>query len=315
MPQTSPVAGLKEEVREFWNADPCGSRYLGDHADFEAHARARYQLEPYIHEFAGFAQSAGQRVLEVGSRHGRGLSGMVKGWSASHRRGSFQHLNRAGEAALRNGGPHARSACVRRRAPAVSGRHLRRRLLLRRDAPQPRHSAMYPRSLASSQARRRASHHDLPHASLTGFMLWLRYGFLRGSLCVSPFAITWKVQAPSPTREKKARTLLQGSSKLSCGKLQPRRSAFERTFGTLSKGWRTALVWRLYPRFLVRRLGARWGLFLLISARNRRRRKDAYKFCSHQRCSTNRDHGRDQEVSPARKRFQTFRTAPTSIEV
>src|SRR5882724_13291184 len=77
MPHASPVAGLKpvsgtkehalkEEVRDFWNADPCGSRYLGDRADFEAHARARYQLEPYIHEFAGFAQSRGQRVLEVG---------------------------------------------------------------------------------------------------------------------------------------------------------------------------------------------------------------------------------------------------------
>jgi len=77
MPQATPVPGFnepglkepglkKEEVRDFWNADPCGSRYLGDHADFEAHARARYQLEPYIHEFAGFARSRGQRVLEVG---------------------------------------------------------------------------------------------------------------------------------------------------------------------------------------------------------------------------------------------------------
>jgi hypothetical protein len=65
MPQATPVlgfnepglkeAGLKEEVRDFWNADPCGARYLGDRADFEAHAWARYQLEPYIHEFAGFA--------------------------------------------------------------------------------------------------------------------------------------------------------------------------------------------------------------------------------------------------------------------
>jgi hypothetical protein len=27
------------------------------------------------------------------------------------------------------------------------------------------------------------------------------------------------------------------------------------------------IVWRLYPRFLVRRLGAKLGLFLLISAR------------------------------------------------
>src|SRR5258708_14043506 len=76
MPQASPVPGfkepgsnehaLKEEVRDFWNADPCGSRYLGDRADFEAHARARYRLEPYIHEFAGFAESGGRRVLEVG---------------------------------------------------------------------------------------------------------------------------------------------------------------------------------------------------------------------------------------------------------
>src|SRR5271157_6526858 len=71
MPDVSPspevnAPELKEAVRDFWNADPCGSRYLGDRADFEAHARARYHLEPYIHEFAGFAQSSGQRVLEVG---------------------------------------------------------------------------------------------------------------------------------------------------------------------------------------------------------------------------------------------------------
>src|SRR5260370_8495139 len=80
MSQASPVPGfrepgsnehaLKEEVRDFWNADPCGSRYLGDLADFEAHARARYQLEPYIHEFAGFARSGGQRVLYVGGALG-----------------------------------------------------------------------------------------------------------------------------------------------------------------------------------------------------------------------------------------------------
>src|ERR1700681_561716 len=57
---------LKEEVREFWDSDPCGSRYLEHQEDFEAHARARYELEPYIPGFAQFARARGLRVLEVG---------------------------------------------------------------------------------------------------------------------------------------------------------------------------------------------------------------------------------------------------------
>jgi len=35
----NPIAPQKEEVREFWNADPCGTRYLEGKEDFDAHAR------------------------------------------------------------------------------------------------------------------------------------------------------------------------------------------------------------------------------------------------------------------------------------
>ena len=37
---------LKDEVQDFWNAEPCGSRYLEGAEDFEAfeaHARSRYE--------------------------------------------------------------------------------------------------------------------------------------------------------------------------------------------------------------------------------------------------------------------------------
>src|SRR5579863_9835578 len=57
---------LKSGVRDFWNSEPCGTRYMDGEDNFEAHARARYQMEPFIPEFAGFAGSRGLRVLEVG---------------------------------------------------------------------------------------------------------------------------------------------------------------------------------------------------------------------------------------------------------
>ncbi len=56
----------KIAVRNFWNSDPCGGRYLEGAEDFEADARVRYLLEPHIPEFAQFASARGLRVLEVG---------------------------------------------------------------------------------------------------------------------------------------------------------------------------------------------------------------------------------------------------------
>jgi ubiquinone/menaquinone biosynthesis C-methylase UbiE len=56
----------KTAVADFWNAEPCGTRYLDEKSEFEAHARIRYRLEPHIFNFAGFASARGLRVLEIG---------------------------------------------------------------------------------------------------------------------------------------------------------------------------------------------------------------------------------------------------------
>lgn len=66
MVTTHSPGDLKEAVRDFWNSDPCGTRYLEKDESLEAHARERYRLEPYIHEFAGFSSSKGLKVLEIG---------------------------------------------------------------------------------------------------------------------------------------------------------------------------------------------------------------------------------------------------------
>ena len=63
------IRNLKEQVRDHWETDACGTRY-GEQSDrlawFREITRRRYELEPYITEFARFDQARGKRVLEIG---------------------------------------------------------------------------------------------------------------------------------------------------------------------------------------------------------------------------------------------------------
>jgi ubiquinone/menaquinone biosynthesis C-methylase UbiE len=59
----------KGDVHEFWNRGSCGEIYAsGDslREQLERQAGVRYELEPYLPEFAQFADGAGKDVLEVG---------------------------------------------------------------------------------------------------------------------------------------------------------------------------------------------------------------------------------------------------------
>jgi SAM-dependent methyltransferase len=59
----------KQQVYDFWSRASCGEElYLpeSDGAGYEAQPRARYQLEPFISDFAQFEAARGLRVLEIG---------------------------------------------------------------------------------------------------------------------------------------------------------------------------------------------------------------------------------------------------------
>jgi SAM-dependent methyltransferase len=60
---------LKESVREHWNEEPCSTRGLdpSDRKRFFADLETeRYRLEPHILDFARFERGRGKRVLEIG---------------------------------------------------------------------------------------------------------------------------------------------------------------------------------------------------------------------------------------------------------
>jgi ubiquinone/menaquinone biosynthesis C-methylase UbiE len=72
------VEKSKEKVAEFWDANPCGSRFsglpIGSVEFFSAVEKHRYGLEPHIMEMADFGASKGLRVLELGC--GLGTDGL-----------------------------------------------------------------------------------------------------------------------------------------------------------------------------------------------------------------------------------------------
>jgi SAM-dependent methyltransferase len=61
---------LKERVREFWQANPCGSKFadapVGTRAFFERVEAHRYEKEWHIPAAAGFDGARGLKVLEIG---------------------------------------------------------------------------------------------------------------------------------------------------------------------------------------------------------------------------------------------------------
>jgi len=61
---------LKERVRAFWEAEPCGSVHAnapeGTKDYYDAIERRRNELEPFLPEYADFAGAAGKRLLEIG---------------------------------------------------------------------------------------------------------------------------------------------------------------------------------------------------------------------------------------------------------
>jgi ubiquinone/menaquinone biosynthesis C-methylase UbiE len=78
---TTDPAALKARVREFWNANPCGSKFapedIGTPQFFAAIEAHRYATEWHIPLMVNFPQWQGKRVLEIGC--GLGTDGVQFG--------------------------------------------------------------------------------------------------------------------------------------------------------------------------------------------------------------------------------------------
>ena len=230
------------------------------------HSRARYQLEPFIFDFADFPSANGVKVLEIGV----GLGADYLQWLKSGAQARGVDLSTASI-------ERARYRCH------AAGFKPDLRVADAEQLPFPENSfdlvysyGVMHHSPNTQQCVREALRVLKPggtakimiyhHPSITGVMLWLRYGISgRKSLRQCVFDHLESPGTKTYTRDE-ARQLMDGFRDV---KLRVEFSPGDLLLHEPSSRFQSPfyrLVWNFFPRFLVRRLGRRWGLFLLITA-------------------------------------------------
>jgi ubiquinone/menaquinone biosynthesis C-methylase UbiE len=257
----------KDEVRRFWDADPCGSRYLEQRQDFEAHARMRYGLEPHIADFAKFKSAQGMRVLEIGT----GMGADYVEWLKAGANATGVDLSPASIEQARRRGELAGYQADLRVADAENLPFSSNLFDVVYSYGVLHHSPDTARCIHEAwrvlkpggEARIMLYHHP----SLTGLMLWLRYGIFRGkSLRRSVYDHLESPGTKTYTREE-ALSLMHGFRDIDARLVfSPGDLLLHRPSARFQSAF-YRLVWRMYPRWLVKRLAQRWGLFLLVTAK------------------------------------------------
>ncbi len=76
-------AQLKSQVREYWDAHPCGTQFTdlewGSREFFDEVERFRYTTQPFMKEIVGFDRFPGKSVLEIGCGLGTDLLQFARG--------------------------------------------------------------------------------------------------------------------------------------------------------------------------------------------------------------------------------------------
>lgn len=263
----------KQQVSEFWGKASCGEDlYLAstDRSGYEAQARSRYQLEPYILDFADFSAASGKCTLEIGV-----------GLGADH-----QQFAQAG----------AELYGIDLTPRAVD--HTRRRLeafgLKSTIAVGDAENLAFPDNNFDIVYSWGVLHHspDTPRAigevhrvlkpggvakimvyskwSFIGLMLWARYGLLRGSPFTSLATICSRHLESPGTKAytvAEARQLMSAYCDVKISTVLTHGDLLESGAGQRHTGLLLSLARRVWPRWLIRTLFPTAGLFMLIQAR------------------------------------------------
>ena len=261
----------KLAVQEFWNRRSCGEVYATGNTPTEqldAQARARYDLEPYISGFARFGDGRGRDVLEIGVGMGadhlqwaksspRSLTGIdLTPRAIEHTRGRLDAY-----------GLTSRLECADAEHlpfPDNSFDIVYSWGVLHHSPDTPRAIAEVHRVLRPGGVARVMIYH---YWSITGYMLWLRYGLLRGRSLTHVYAKYLESPGTKAYTVEEAEHMFRdfkavfARSQVSFGDL------LQGAVGQRHGGRLLTIAKRIWPRPFIRAFMRRHGLMLLIEAR------------------------------------------------
>ena len=262
----------KQAVQDFWERASCGEElYLHDagRQGYLKQARRRYELEPYIEQFAAFQRTKGQRVLEIGV-----------GLGADHQRFAEAGADLCGIDLTERAVAHARRrldlfglASVLSRGDAENLSFADGSFDLVYSWGVIHHSPNTPRAvdeiyrvLKPRGTARIMIYHTW---SLVGYMLWVRYALL-GLRPWMSLADIYARHLESPGTKaysvSGARRLFAAFSAVEIQTQLTHGDLLESAAGQRHRGALLSLARRIWPRALLRRFGAGHGLFMLICA-------------------------------------------------
>jgi len=264
----------KAEVRDFWNDKSCGEVYAVGQSEndyYESHRAARYRLEPYIYDFAEFHEGRGKDVLEIGI----GMGADHVEWAKSNPRSltGVDLTPRAVEHTKKRLAVYQLTSDVQVADAEKLPFHddsfdlVYSWGVLHHTPNTPQAIREVFRVLRPGGITRIMIYHKY---SLTGYMLWIRYGLLAGR----PFRSLSEIYAnhlESPGTKtysiEEARKMLsqfvQVDMKIQLGF----GDLLEGAAGQRHSGILLSIAKKLWPRRLLKTVFKHHGLMLLIEAR------------------------------------------------
>ena len=273
---------LKSGIQSYWEQETCGTRYA-DEANrkryFRDISRMRYRLEPYIPPFADFPSAKGKKMLEIGVGAGSDFENWCR--HAAHATGvdlTERAIRLTGERLQLIGVPPDRYTLMQ-----ADGENLPFEddsfdlvyswgVLL--CAPDMKRAYEEVFRVLKPGGELKTMIYHVP--SWTGFLLWVQHGLLRGkpqrSLkdvlyhhLESPGTQAFTVPETRELFQNIGFTDLKLSTKLGPADLMTIKPSHKYRSPKMRAVFN--LVRAFYPRWLVRLLGDRYGLNLMIQAR------------------------------------------------